>query len=100
MRFNSVCTLVALTESNDAEGNAIYEREETEVFCNEYSVSASAFMAAQAAGLHADAEIQLRTDEYDGQETAILDGQEYSIERVENTGDFTRLTLAERLTND
>lgn len=100
MRFNSECTLVTLAVSQDAEGNQSYEREETELFCNEYSVSTSSFMAAQAAGLHADAEIEVRSCDYEGQELAVLNGTEYNIERVENTGEFTRLTLAERLTNE
>lgn len=100
MRFNSECTLVTLTQTKDEEGNAVYEQQETEVFCNEYSVSTSSFMAAQSAGLHADAEVEIRSCDYEGQEIAVLDGTEYNVERVERTGDFTRLTLAERLTNE
>lgn len=100
MRFNAECVLIALTQTQDAEGNAMYEREETESFCNMYSVSTSSFMAAVSAGLHADAEIELRSIDYDGQPIVELEGVEYNVERTENTGDLIRLTLARRLTNE
>lgn len=100
MRFNAECTLVELTQTQDQEGNAAYERVETEAFCNEYSVSATSYMAAKTAGLHADAEIELRSIDYSGQQIVVVDEIEYNIERVENTGDFTRLVLARRATNE
>ena len=100
MRFNAECILIELEQTQDDEGNASYERIETEAYCNEYSVSTSSFMAAKSAGLHADAEIELRSIDYDGQPIVELEGVEYNVERTENTGDLIRLTLARRLTNE
>lgn len=100
MRFNSECILIELNQTQDAEGNAVYERVETESFCNEYSVSTSSFMAAVSAGLHADAEIELRAIDYGGQPIVELESVEYNVERTEKSGDLIRLTLARRLTNE
>lgn len=100
MRFNSECMLIELGQTQDDEGNASYWRVETGAYCNEYSVSTSSFMAAKSAGLHADAEIELRSIDYDGQPIVELEGVEYNVERTENTGDLIRLTLARRLTNE
>lgn len=100
MRFNSVATLFTEVVQSDAKGNlAPVKGDPHEVFANQYSIGATTFMAAQEAGLHADAEIQLRAVDYNGENIALFDGDEYTVERVESEGDFTRLTLAKRLSN-
>lgn len=100
MRFNSVATLFTEVVQSDPKGNLNpVKGEPHDVFANEFSIGASTYMAAQEAGLHADAEIQLRSIDYGGENVAVLNGDEYTVERVEDSGDFTRLTLAKRLSN-
>lgn len=100
MRYNSVATLFKEVVETDERGNmAPVKGEPHEVFVNRFSIGMSAFMAAREAGLHADAEIQLRAIDYDDENIAVMDGKEYTVERVDCSGDFTQLTLARRLSN-
>lgn len=100
MRWADTAVLRAMSVSYDAEGNPAYTADETEVFVNRYSFGASSYMAAKSAGLHADARIQLRTADYDGQEEVRFDGDVYLVEQVEQSGDLTVLDLARRLGDD
>ena len=70
-----------------------------EVFANVYEIGLNSYIAAQAAGLHADAELQVRTCDYDGEAIAEFDGQEYTVERATDSGEFTRLVLSKRISN-
>lgn len=100
MRFDSVAELYSETLQADPKGNMIRVKgEPREVFANRYEVGMSSYMAAQEAGLHADAEIQVRAIDYQGEEIALMDGIEYTVERVQDSGEFVRLTLARRLSN-
>lgn len=100
MRFDSVATLFTEVVQPDEMGNLKpVKGEPHEVFVNTYSIGLSSFMAAREAGLHADAEIQLRSVDYGGENIAVLDGKDYTVERVDGSGDFATLTLARRLSN-
>ena len=101
MRYNSVATLFSEVVEPDSYGNLKPTKGEPhDVYINKYSVGMTTFMAAQEAGLHADSEIQLRTIDYNGENIAVVEGTEFTVERVDDTGDFTRLTLAKRLSNE
>lgn len=69
------------------------------IFFNRYRVSLASRMAGASEGLRRIAEGQIRTIEYGGQEHAVLDGIEYTIEDANNQGEFTVLTLSRRLAN-
>lgn len=99
MNFSDVAILREVTNTSDSAGNFTETHTDTDVFVNVYQVGLSTWLAAQSAGLHADAEIQLRTLDYSGQQRVVLKGIEYEVERVEGTCDFTRLTLRRRLNN-
>ncbi len=99
MRFNSTATLIDAVVTLDSTGNPVEVIAESPVFVNKYVVGATAWFAAREAGLKADAEVSLRTCDYDGQERLLMDGIEYEVERVSDNGEFTRLTLANRLAN-
>lgn len=101
MRWNSTCTLISTQWGFDAAGNPVEERTEAAAFCNRFTVGATAQVAARTAGLHRDAEVQLRACDYDGQEALRIDGDpdEYTVEDVSESGDFVRLTLARRATD-
>lgn len=99
MRFNSQITLVSVNLVQQANGSFKETETKTDVFANRRSIGASVWAAERSIGLHADAEVQIRTCDYNGAQNAILDGTEYSIERVSTSGDFCILTLTNRLAN-
>lgn len=98
-RYKEVLTLVSLTTSQTDDGSLIHERQEREVFANRYEIGAVTYVAAKSAGLRADAEFSMRSIDYAGEQIVIHNGIEYDVERVSDTGEFTRLTLARRLSN-
>lgn len=73
------------------------ERGRRAAFANVRSVGASAYMAARAAGLHADAEVQLRSCDWGGENRARLRGGDYDVEAARTSGDHVFLTLRRRL---
>ena len=100
MRFNSTAILYPVTTYQDSRGNNVREYgEPREVYANVYEIGLNSYIAAQAAGLHADAEIQMRSIDYEGEQAVAFDGKEYTVERVSETGEYVRLTLARKLGN-
>lgn len=99
-RFACPLTLVDVTVAVNADGSTSEQRAERRVFANRRNLGASAYMAARAAGLHADAEVQLRSCEYSGQELVLMPDGEYTVEASRDSGEFTLLTLARRLPNE
>lgn len=101
-RWNDTCELISSPERHqDAEGNWVQgPQEATEVFCNRYSVGGSTWASVVDAGLRADAEVQVRSADYAGQDEVRYRGVEYDVTRVQDSGEFTRLTLGRRLSND
>lgn len=97
--YNRVATLESVSIGYDGAGNPAETVTERDVFVNRYSIGSSTWLAARAAGLHADAEVSLRSCDYQGEQRMTLDGIPFEIERVEDRGEFTRLTLARRLNN-
>lgn len=101
MRFNTTATLYLETAAQDDAGNTVRSKgAPKEVYANRYEIGLNAFIAARDSGLHADAEMQLRTADYGGENVACFDGVEYTVERASDSGEFTRLVLARRLSND
>ena len=101
MRFNSTATLYPVTATQDARGNTVPSKgEPKDVYANVYEIGLNSYLAAKASGLHADAEIQMRSADYDGEGIVEFGGREYMVERVSDSGEFTRLVLARRLAND
>lgn len=100
MRFNAIAALCKEGTAQDSIGNTVPTvGEPREVFANVYEIGLNSYLAARASGLHADAELQLRSGDYDGEEIVLFGGNEYTVERVSDSGEFTRLTLARRLAN-
>lgn len=62
-------------------------------FCNAYTVGSSAWADPIDAGMRVEAEVQLRTLDYAGQQKAAYNGVEYDVARVIVSGDLTRLQL-------
>lgn len=98
-KFSDILTLRrAVVERND-EGVAKKVMEDTDVFFNRYRVSLSNRIAGASEGLFSVASGQVRSADYDGQELAVLDGVEHTVEDANNQGEFTVLTLKRRLGN-
>lgn len=99
-KFSDTIVLRDVVTSKNEEGVVTTEYSDSEpIFFNRYSVSLQNRMAGAVEGLKGMAEGQVRTIEYGGQEFAILDGKEYTIEDASNQGEFTMLTLARKLSN-
>lgn len=71
-----------------------------EVMCNRIRVGGSTWANAKAAGLKADARIQIRSCDYNGEAEVIFDGLEMDVEGVSDAGEFVTLTLGRKASND
>ena len=96
-----LCIELVDTNPMQDEGGAwsASEPTKTQVFANRLTLGTKTWLAAASAGLHADASIQVKTAEYTGQDAVILDELEYNVEKSQNTGEYTTLTLSRRLCN-
>ena len=93
MRFNETCTLVEKTYAPDTEGVMHPIDRRTEVFCNPRHVGANTWSSMYEIGISVDASVQVRTCDYDGQRDVLYRGKWFSVEVVDERGDFTTLTL-------
>lgn len=100
MRFSEQITAFTESSSLDSMGNASLSRSNGRLlWANTYSIGTSAWLAGRSAGLHADAEVQVRSCDYKGENVVVMRGEEYSVERASDAGEFTRLVLSHRLAN-
>ena len=93
MRWNETCTLVATAYEPDGEGVPQPTQTRTEVFCNPRKGGANTWSSMYEIGISVDAEVQVRTVDYDGQRDVEYRGKWYSVERVQEEGDLSVLTL-------
>lgn len=93
MRFNETCTLVAKDYEPDDEGVMKVTDRKSDVFCNPFSIGAHTWSSMYEIGISADAELQIRSCDYDGQRDVFYREKWYSVEVVKEEGDFVRLTL-------
>ena len=93
MRWNETCTLVAKDYTPDDEGVMAVQDTRTDVFCNSFSVGAHTWSSMYEIGISVDAELQVRSCDYDGQRDVYYREKWYSVEVVKEEGDFVRLTL-------
>ena len=93
MRWNETCTLVAKTYEPDSEGVPQPSEQRTEVFCNPRTVGAHTWSSMYEIGISVDAVVQVRTCDYSGQRDVLYRGVWYSVEVVQERGDFAVLTL-------
>lgn len=94
------CQLIAQAVERDALGVGHAKQSRRKVFCNVFSMSAAAYYAAAASGVHPEAVLQVRKGEYEGERLVEFGGVVYSVERVNATSpDFVALTLVEKVGN-
>lgn len=99
-RFSEVIALVSVSTDVGADGTPRREEASTEAFFNRFSVSLENRLAGRADGLRGMVEGQVRSVDYAGQQEALLDGRRYTVSEASDSGEFTRLTLTERLSDD
>lgn len=101
MRWNDVVTLLSSKPEKDSMGNVV-EGEVTrrDVFCNRRTVGSESWSTSIDLGLRADAQVQVRSIEYQGEDECVFHGVEYDIERVTDSGEFTILQLGRKASND
>lgn len=93
MRWAETCDLIAKDYEPDSEGVPQPNDTVTTVFCNPFKVGAGTWSSMYEIGISVDAEIQVRSCDYDGQRDVYYRGKWLSVEYVKEEGDFTRLTL-------
>ncbi len=93
MRWNETCILVEKVYEQDGEGVPHDRDVETKVFCNPRTVGAHTWSSMYEIGISADAQIQVRTCDYKGQRDVFYRGKWFSVEIVQEKGDFSVLTL-------
>lgn len=100
-RWNDTITLISLPESHQDSTGAWVKGDpvETEVFCNQFYAGLSDRQNPVDAGLMDVADIQLRSGDYSGQTHAVYRGREYTVMKVTESNEFTRLQL-ERVISD
>ena len=101
MRWNQTIRLIGEPSiTQDDMGNVVStEAVPREVFCDPYTVSTSAWASFIDLGLRLDAEVEVRTVDYEGEKTAEYNGVEYTVEKADPRGDFTRLKLVKKASN-
>lgn len=100
MRWNETCMLISESDPiQEADGSWTPGAEiETLVFCNPYTVGREDWLVSNRdLGLTADAEIQVRTADYDGQDTVWYHDGYYTVERVTVSGEVTNLQLGRKV---
>ena len=93
MRFNETCVLVDKAYAPDLEGVPQPTDYRTEVFCNPQHVGALTWSSMYEIGISVDAQVQVRTCDYAEQRDVFYRDKWYSVEAVQEKGDFTVLSL-------
>ena len=93
MRWNETCVLVDKEYVVDREGVPQPKVTKTKAFCNPRTVGAHTWSSMYEIGISCDAQIQVRTCDYDEQLDVFYRDKWYSVEVTQERGDFTVLTL-------
>lgn len=94
MRWDSQIDLVTKAWEPNDDGSYLKSPESvTTVFANRNTVGKKMVEGRHSAFIKADAAVQIRTQDYSGQEEAVFDGVRYTIEEASQRGDFIVLTL-------
>ena len=93
MRWNETCVLVDKEYAVDFEGVPQPTDKKETVFCNPRTVGAHTWSSMYEIGISADAQIEVRSCDYSGQRDVYYRDKWFSVEIVQEKGDFTYLTL-------
>ena len=96
-RYGNVATLNSYTVEYNDDGTPVETPYQHDVFIDDHTIGLTAWAAARSEGLHADMSVKMRACDYAGEQTLMINGDEYEIERVQGKGEFVILTLKKRL---
>lgn len=99
-RYSTVIKLVKSNVTYAEDGTPDINDAPKVVFANNRSMGLATWSAAHNNGLHADASVQVRSCDYAGEQTVFMGKDEYEVERVQDSGEFTVLTLKKRVSNE
>lgn len=99
-RYSTVIKLVKSDVEYTSEGTPDIDEAPRIVFANNMNIGLATWSAARNNGLHADASVQIRSCDYRGEQTVLMNKDEYEVERVQDKGEFTTLTLKRRVSNE
>lgn len=103
MRFNKTAILrdVSTCMTVDDEGIEIQANPpiDTEVFVNLRDKGNESWSTVAELGFKPEAQIQLRSCEYDNQTIVVLDGREYDVSYTTTRGEYTIIALATHIPN-
>lgn len=91
MRFSECAFLITQEYTEDDIGQDIPADKKRRVFANPFSVGTEEYYAAAQAGLRPDCELQMRTDEYNGEKFLEYKEDRYKVERTREGGEYIRL---------
>lgn len=100
MRFNDDILLRRVEWERMPDGVQRPRVRHRRVFCNRLAVGEAARAAGAAEGLKGQVRVRVRSGEYGGEQFAVWRGREMTVEGASSGGEFTTLTLAERLGSD
>lgn len=98
-RWASVVEFESTSMEQRADGTWAETSTRRSVFANRRTIGATAFLAARSAGLHADASVEVRSADYHGEQSCMMGGVPYEVESVSDSGEFSVLTLARRVSS-
>lgn len=97
MRFNDSIVLMDKTWERMPNGAQVPVCTQRQVFCNRMSIGLSARLAGGAEGLMGAERVRVRALEYQGEQFAVYQGRELTIDSVSSNGEFATLTMTQRL---
>lgn len=100
MRFSDSIVLRSIEWRREPDGVQRPHVRERRVFCNRLSIGEAARAAGAAEGLRGAVRVQVRSAEYEREQFAVWEGREMTVEGASSGGEFTTLTIAERLGSD
>jgi hypothetical protein len=98
-KYNEVLTLRSVSHEETDTGAIVDVVNDVEVFFNRYTMSIENRLAGAADGFKGLVTGQVRTCDYAGQQIALIGNTKYTVTDAQNSGEFTTLTMAEKLSN-
>ena len=95
--FDHQLQLIGLAEGVDDDGFPIEEiKPKAPILANKLSVRSNEFWQARNTGVQLSYAFEIHSFEYEGEEKALYDGEEYTIERTYSKGDLTEIYLSRK----
>lgn len=95
--FDHQLSLIGLVEGTDEYGFPISEvQEKPPILANKLSVRSSEYWQARTTGVQLTYAFEIHSFEYEGEEKAVHEGNEYTIERTFGKGDLTEIYLSRK----